>query len=331
MNRVYIANFGEGNILWPVAKANNTIITVDNVKLHPFWQAGDRGSYINAAMAGAITARGEKPSRQTAGRWYNLVSELQDTNGDTWISRQDGALWWTTSIPGELHEEVHTSTNPARDGPQVWRLQKPCCPWSDHDKQGRPIRWAALHSKAQDFLATEATFQSVANDRGYADYARALIAGENLELWHSQPLFRKKAATAKQQNGRLFSPRETSAIDMTRQLFATVGQSNGQVVERHIKEKNTSLSVAEWEQLLLRMLGLQQDRCALTALPLGYPGENDDLQMRPSLDRIDSSGHYTSDNVQIVCRFINRWKGADADVLARRLIAAMQSSDCSSA
>lgn len=42
MNNVYIANFGESNALWPIAKANQTIITIDHVAVHGFWQAGDR-------------------------------------------------------------------------------------------------------------------------------------------------------------------------------------------------------------------------------------------------------------------------------------------------
>ena len=33
MNRVYIANFGEGNALWPNARTNNTIITITD-RLH---------------------------------------------------------------------------------------------------------------------------------------------------------------------------------------------------------------------------------------------------------------------------------------------------------
>jgi hypothetical protein len=28
VNRVYVANFGEGNALWPMTKANDTIITI---------------------------------------------------------------------------------------------------------------------------------------------------------------------------------------------------------------------------------------------------------------------------------------------------------------
>jgi hypothetical protein len=67
-------------------------------------------------------------------------------------------------------------------------------------------------------------------------------------------------------------------------------------------------------------MGEQEDRCALTGLPLGYDSECDDPEMLASLDRIDSGGHYTPENVQIVGRFMNRWKGADDDQLVRRLL-----------
>lgn len=324
MNRVYIANMGEANALWPRAHANSTILTYDNVNLHPYWQAGDRDGYIAKAVGEATTARGDRPTKQTAGRWYNLIEELRKTEGDLWITRQGAALWWTISEQGALRETLIGSTNPARDGPEVWVLEKPCQPWSDRDREGRALLWDALHPKSRDFLVTEATFQSVQNDRGYADYARALVSGQPLDRWHQTTLFKNKAAEARKPGARLFSPKEKSAAEMTRNLLGTVAQANGQIVERQMKEKNTTLSPADWEALLLRMMGEQEDRCALTGLPLGYPGENDDLQMRPSLDRIDSNGHYTPDNVQIVCRFMNRWKGADNDQLARRLLARLR-------
>jgi hypothetical protein len=103
-------------------------------------------------------------------------------------------------------------------------------------------------------------------------------------------------------------------------MLATVAQANGQTVERRVKEKLTSLSRTDCEKLLREKMGEQEDRCALTGLPLGYDKECDDPEMLASLDRIDSSGHYTPDNVQIVCRFINRWKAADDDTLVRRLL-----------
>lgn len=42
--------------------------------------------------------------------------------------------------------------------------------------------------------------------------------------------------------------------------------------------------------------------------PDDHQGGND--EMKASLDRIDSSGHYEQGNLQLVCKFINRWKGA---------------------
>jgi hypothetical protein len=194
MDRVYVANFGEGNALWPVARARSTIITIDHVKVHPLWQAGDRAGYIERAIAQTRTTRGTQPSRQTAGRWYNLITELRDTEGDIWISRQGDALWWTVSLPDPLREEVQPSSNPAPDGPDIWWIEKPCLSWTDRDGEGRPLRWTALHPKARDFLATEATFQTIANDRGYADYARALVAGAPLERWHMEQVFTRKTS-----------------------------------------------------------------------------------------------------------------------------------------
>jgi hypothetical protein len=326
MDRVYIANFGEANALWPVAHANQTILTIDNVDAHPFWSEGDRDGYVAAVMSHTLTTRGMRPGKQTAGRWYNLICELRDTEGDIWISRQGEALWWTVSLPGDLEEHLIPSTNPGRDGAQVWLLQKRCQPWSDRDGEGRPLRWAALHAKARDFLATEATFQTIANDRGYANYARALVAGKSLHSWHATPVFSRKQVEAKTQGVRIFSSRERAAARMAETMLGTVGQANGQVAERRIKEKTTTLSRRECEELLRRLMGEQEDLCALTGLALGYDGECNDKEMLASLDRVDSGGHYTPDNVQLVCRFMNRWKGADDEVLVRRLLSKLRSS-----
>lgn len=327
MNRVYIANFGEGNALWPNARTNNTIITIDNVSVHPFWKAGDREGYIDKALDHTLTALGKRPSRQTAGRWYNLVTEMQATEDDIWISRQGEAIWWTVSQPGELRETIQPSTNPARDGAEIWHIEKPCLPWSNRDRQGRPLLWEALHPKARDFLSTEATFQTIANDRGYADYARALIEGEPLDQWHSTKPFRVKADTSSKRVGRTFSPKEIAAVRMAQTMLATVAQANGQMAESRVKEKNTNLSQLDCEALLRQKMGEQEDRCALTGLPLGYDTDCEDPEMLASLDRIDSGAHYTPDNLQIVCRFINRWKKADDDQLVRRLLARIRGQD----
>ncbi|QQE90098.1 hypothetical protein [Azotobacter chroococcum] len=39
-----------------------------------------------------------------------------------------------------------------------------------------------------------------------------------------------------------------------------------------------------------------------------------------SLDRIDSNGHYAPGNIQIICRFANRWKSDSDNAEFMRLI-----------
>ena len=68
------------------------------------------------------------------------------------------------------------------------------------------------------------------------------------------------------------------------------------------------------------MLKFQDGVCALTGIQFNLDGQEGDPQLRASLDRIDSNGHYEVGNLQIVCRFVNRWKGADADTEFRRLL-----------
>ena len=53
----------------------------------------------------------------------------------------------------------------------------------------------------------------------------------------------------------------------------------------------------------------QEGRCALTGIPFQYRGEHDDELLLASLDRKDSNGHYEKSNLQVVCRFVNFWKG----------------------
>ena len=154
---------------------------------------------------------------------------------------------------------------------------------------------------------------------------RALVAGQPLDLWHSTPAFATKAASTRRGGGRI--SRRASFLRparMAAMMLTTVAQANGQLVERRIKEKTTTLTREECELLLRQKMGEQEDRCALTGLSLGYDQDCTDEQMLASLDRVDSSGQYTPDNIQIVCRFMNRWKSADDDTLCRRLLGVLR-------
>lgn len=58
--------------------------------------------------------------------------------------------------------------------------------------------------------------------------------------------------------------------------------------------------------------------CAITKLPLDF--DYLDTELAPSLDRIDSNGHYEPGNLQVVARFVNRWKSDDDADNFQRLI-----------
>src|SRR4029077_16561110 len=83
-------------------------------------------------------------------------------------------------------------------------------------------------------------------------------------------------------------------------------------VQRTVKNKELRMTSAELEKLIASLLDLQDNRCALTGIPFQFLGPEADKDLLPSLDRIDSDGHYEAGNLQIVCQFVNFWKG-DSD------------------
>jgi len=105
----------------------------------------------------------------------------------------------------------------------------------------------------------------------------------------------------------------------------TVANANGQTVERVLKEKNLGFTSEDELRAYIEDLIADQDRhCALTGMPVNFNETDGDPEMRASLDRIDSSGDYEVGNLQIVCRFANRWKGADDNDSFVRLVSALR-------
>ncbi|SNT76802.1 hypothetical protein [Paracoccus seriniphilus] len=125
-------------------------------------------------------------------------------------------------------------------------------------------------------------------------------------------------------NERHLGAREKSIADIKYSVNKTVFNSNGQVVPRTVKEKELRMSDAELDKRIRELLEIQGDRCAITGLPFQFQGAHEDSNMLPSLDRIDSNGHYEASNVQLVCRFINFWKQASDDAEFRRLMHLVQ-------
>lgn len=143
-------------------------------------------------------------------------------------------------------------------------------------------------------------------------------------LWLFSNLIKMEAAGeldgGKVATERVLGAKERSIADIKYSVGKTVFAANGQVVERKVKEKELRMTEYELDRLLRHLLDVQGGRCAITGLPFQYQGAHSDTNMLPSLDRIDSNGHYEQGNLQLVCRFINFWKQAADDAEFRRLI-----------
>ena len=116
------------------------------------------------------------------------------------------------------------------------------------------------------------------------------------------------------------SGREESIAEMCQSVENTIRNANGQVVARTVKSKELRMTRTDLEELLRSLLDLQGNRCALTGIPFHFAGPNVDNQLRPSVDRIDSNGHYEDRNLQILCRFVNFWKGDSDNEEFKRLL-----------
>ena len=127
--------------------------------------------------------------------------------------------------------------------------------------------------------------------------------------------------------GRILGPRQTSIAAMIYSVRETVRNSNGQMREARVRPKELRMSEDNLEVLLNELLDIQDGLCRLTGLPFQLIEDGADLDFAPSLDRIDSNGHYEDGNLQIVCRFANFWKGSTNNARFLRLLAAVRSSE----
>lgn len=323
--KTFIANFGRANYLWPRCKEQATVATFEDEDLRPFWEGADRSGYIAYAIAHKKSAAGITPTRPVASRWFNLATIVSETSNDLWIHREKDELWWTITKPDPVKTTMEPSSEPERTGSRVYVIQKPAHSWSNKDKKGRRLVWPALHPRAREFLFTEGTLQQLSEDN--AAYAQALIDAGDLSSWHSQAQWKTKEEKSGKAPVTVYGAAKRAAFRMASTAMATASTANGQEVVRIVKNKELRFESESVLQSYLEALLVAQDNaCAITSLPLQFDGEQTDPEMLCSLDRIDSDGHYEAGNLQVVCRFVNRWKSDSEDAEFRRLIRVLQSS-----
>jgi len=315
---VYIANFGIQNYEWPECLRRGTIATMNDFDVFDYWKSGNRQAYTDIVMSRKTAAR-KTPTKAVASRWFNLMTIVDQSAGDIWIHRDGAYLWWTRSKdePSVFYERVE----PVSSGNRVIVCHKPCEPWRKTSELGAGIFWDALHPKAKDFLSTEATLQQLSP--GYAAYAMALIRGGDLSAWETLPVWKAKASASKGQSTgvRVYSGMQRAVWRMADTAFNTVAQANGQQTMKTVKNKDCVFSSKEALQAHIRdLLEMQEHQCAITGLRLNYDDPDEDPELKASLDRIDSNGHYAEGNLQVVSAFINKWKGASDNDQFKRLI-----------
>lgn len=318
--RVFIANFGQENYLWPECLRRSTIAYFEDEDLWPLRLANDREAYVARCLEVKKTAAGIRPTLPVASRWYNLSEVVRTTSGDLWIHRAKDELWWTVSSDGAADVSFEPAFKPSASAANVYVSHKPAQKWSNKSRAGARLDWAGLHAKAREFLFTESTLQKLAPDN--AEYAMALIDGLSLTAWHSRSVWKQKSERAGRGAVNQFNAQQRAAVRMARTAFDTAAGANGQIVERRVKSKEFRFPhQTDCEEYVAALIKSQDGLCALTGLVLQYDGEDDNPDLLCSLDRIDSNGHYEPGNLQVVCKFANRWKGDGDDARFRSLIA----------
>lgn len=292
-----------------------------DVEAFEFWKNGNREGFIEHSLNG-LTAAGATPTRSVASRWYNLMSAIAETDGDIWIHREKDQLWWTKSLAEVPIFE--RQFEPLPDKRDVIVCFKACEPWRNVTFQGHQLLWRGLHPKAREFLFTEGTLQQLSTEN--AEYAMALVQDLQLEHWHPKAAWRQKIAESKSQAEPLsaLSALDKSVLSMVQTAKYTTSVSNEQMAIKFVKNKDLLLSDGDLERLIRELIEMQDQLCALSGLPLQFLGTETDKQMLASLDRIDSNGHYAKGNLQVVCRFINKWKSDMPDPEFRRLMDCVQ-------
>jgi hypothetical protein len=323
--RVFVANFGLGNALWPRCHEASVALTYDDDDdSWPLWIAGDRDAYVAFAMAHKKTHRGIPVTKPVASRWFNLLSEVRDSAaGDVWIHREKDELWWTTTTDEAARIQRVATPWEKANTPDIYIVEKPTEAWTNHSKSGVRLLWSAIHPRARQFLFTEATFQQPTPEN--AQYARALLDGRSLAEWHERPDWKEVVERVGYSDVRSLPSWERAALRMALGAEQTARASTGGPQLRIPKLKKFDFRDAhEASRFILALVEEQGYTCALTGLPLQADGDVEDREFLASLDRIDSDGHYDRKNLQIVCQFVNRWKSDDDSDNFKRLLAAVR-------
>jgi hypothetical protein len=318
--RMFVSNFGVGNYLWPECRRESRIVTFELEVLLPYVRADDSETFSRIATElGIKSEQGITASAGTLTGWFNVARVFQTSVNDLWLHSDGDALWWTTTLSEAPIFRSSTRELPNSPGMKVCEIAKAAAPWRCQDLKGRRLSWRSLHPKAQNFLFTRRTMHTPGE--GNRAYIEALLRGDDLEDWHRLPEWVAAATASTGKLTNVTSEIENESWTMAMQAQLTTSGANGQQAMTTIKNKDLNFnSTPELAAYIRDLILKQKGLCAISGIPLQYRSSSHDPKLLCSLDRIDSSGHYEHGNLQVVCRFINFWKGASDDSEFRQLL-----------
>lgn len=257
---------------------------------------------------------------------YGLALMKKGSVKEPWI----GSIYWGRNHPSNDVEIaidlLRLANRPGKAEPE--RLRR----WFRHTVQllenepalnhsGDHLTWFRAGFTFDDAMGL---FAQMAKQTGplLHDHERWVVTGdEEDEFAHAEG-----SEPGESDHGAELKPSETAReqasidhmFDMAKQACAASGKVNETI--NKIKEIKFA-SDDELRQHIGELIERQGGVCAVTELPLHFKGSNGaDEELLASLDRIDSNGHYMPGNLQIVCRFANRWKSDDDNDNFMRLI-----------
>jgi hypothetical protein len=191
-----------------------------------------------------------------------------------------------------------------------------------------------LHLKGPDELGSPGLFDAISNvirrlplkrdTRGFDRYAVLdwVAFVEVVRAFDSA--LQLSTAESRAEPAILRKEGKAAAIRRMITVARATASASGRAQLRVSKVKQAELSDIEFAKLLNELIDRQGGKCAITGLTLDFDGESKDKAFLCSLDRIDSNGHCDSNNLQVVCRFANRWKGDQPNPEFGRLIEAVK-------
>ena len=234
--------------------------------------------------------------------------DLRSAVRDGWI----GSVYWSNNALGNAVEIAFDPTRLARTPAEF----EPLVRWFVATAQAHQNEPARNHSgDHHDWIRAGFEFaQALAFFQRLARHTNPVTPESERWLSDVSPAPDARAA-ANATPSTLSSPESASLEHMLAMARQACSQS-GEIRSSVAKAKRVLFADdGAFRRHLADLLVQQEYRCAITKLPLQFEGSCADDDLLASLDRIDSDGDYSVGNLQVVCRFVNRWKsdGTDAN------------------